>query len=124
MGRLLDHIDLRVRNRAIATVFYDPIFRALGAEKSEKGEYTTWRIAEAGGPASDDFGIVEETDMLPGSVRIALRAPSREVVDAIARILPSIGARDVEMDDGIYGDMFYGVFFADPDGNRLEVCVQ
>jgi predicted lactoylglutathione lyase len=53
-----------------------------------------------------------------------LRATSREIVDEIAALLPSVGALNVEMDDGIYGDDFYGVFFEDPDGNRLEVCLQ
>jgi catechol 2,3-dioxygenase-like lactoylglutathione lyase family enzyme len=27
------------------------------------------------------------------------------------------------MDDGIYGTDYYAVFFEDPDGNLLEVCV-
>lgn len=37
--------------------------------------------------------------------------------------LVSQGTAEVEIDDGIYGDGYYGVFFEDPDGNRLEVCV-
>jgi len=56
-------------------------------------------------------------------VRIAFKAPARDSVDTIARILVSLGTRNVEMDNGIYGDEYYGVFFEDPDGNRLEVCV-
>ena len=60
--------------------------------------------------------------MVPGSTRIAFDAPSRGTVEAIATYLPAIGARNIEMDDGVYGPKYYAVFFEDPDGNKLEVC--
>jgi catechol 2,3-dioxygenase-like lactoylglutathione lyase family enzyme len=121
MPELLDHIDLRVRDRKAATRFYDAFLRQLGAVKNEGPEYTTWRVP----PGSvDSFGIIEERALVAGSTRIAFRAPSRESVDAVAELLPGIGARAVEMDDGIYGDNYHGVFFEDPDGNQLEVCIQ
>ena len=123
---LLDHIDLRVRDRASATKFYDAFLTLLGAVRSESQEFTTWRIpsdAVVAGDVPDNFGITEDPEHVAGAVRIAFRAPSREIVDAVAHILPSIGARSIEMDDGIYGEEFYAVFFEDPDGNRLEVSV-
>ena len=123
---LLDHIDLRVRDRASATKFYDAFLTLLGAVRSESQEFTTWRIPSADGVAGDfpdNFGITEDPEHVAGAVRVAFRAPSREIVDAVAHILPSIGARSIEMDDGIYGEEFYAVFFEDPDGNRLEVSV-
>lgn len=125
MSRLLDHIDLRVRDRQAATAFYDALLSPLGARKREGPEYTTWQIPSAGADDErpDNFGIVADGELVPGSIRIAFRAPSRAAVDAVAKILPQIGARNVEMDDGIYGDAFYGVFFEDLDGNRLEMCV-
>ncbi len=55
-------------------------------------------------------------------MRIAFKAPSRRAVDYVAARLRSLGV-EIEMDDGIYGDNFYGLFFEDPDGNRLEVCI-
>jgi catechol 2,3-dioxygenase-like lactoylglutathione lyase family enzyme len=125
VSRLLDHIDLRVRDRQAATAFYDALLSALGARKREGPEYTTWQIPATGtgDDRPDNFGIVADGALIAGSLRIAFRAPSRAIVDEVAKILPQIGARNVEMDDGIYGDAFYGVFFEDPDGNRLEVCV-
>jgi catechol-2,3-dioxygenase len=124
MPKILDHVDLRVRDRKAATVFYDAFLAQLGAVKREGVEYTTWRVPDdAALDASDNFGIVEDPQQVAGSVRIAFKAPSRDAVDAVAKVLGSIGARNVEMDDGIYGDDYYGVFFEDPDGNRLEVCV-
>lgn len=125
MAVLLDHIDLRVRDRSASTRFYDAVLGVLGAVKEEGPEWTTWRISDQGAAAewSDNFGIIEEPGLVAGSARIAFRARSLEIVDAVARILPGIGARNIEMDDGIYGERYYGVFFDDPDGNRLEVCV-
>jgi catechol 2,3-dioxygenase-like lactoylglutathione lyase family enzyme len=123
---ILDHVDLRVRDRRAATAFYDALLGLLGAVKDEGSEFTTWRIPMPDGRTrelANNFGITEDPQFVPGSVRVAFKARSREEVDVIAALLPSIGARNVEMDDGIYGDEFYGVFFEDPDGNRLEVCV-
>lgn len=127
MPILIDHIDLRVRDRAVATAFYDAFLSQLGAVMTETEEFTTWRIPAAGGAAGeapDNFGITQELQHVAGSVRIAFRAMSRDAVDTVAAVLGEIGAPNVEMDDGIYGDDYYGVFFDDPDGNRLEVCFQ
>jgi catechol 2,3-dioxygenase-like lactoylglutathione lyase family enzyme len=109
MPLILDHVDLRVRDRSAATAFYDAFLCVLGAVKREGAEFTTWRIPPPGGAledAPDNFGIVEDRGHIPG-----------------ATIVRSLGASDVEMDDGMYGDEYYGVFFEDADGNRLEVCV-
>jgi catechol 2,3-dioxygenase-like lactoylglutathione lyase family enzyme len=124
--QILDHIDLRVRDRASATVFYDSFLTVLGAVKREGDEFTTWRIPPAGGSlddAPDNFGIVEDRDHIPGRVRVAFKSPSRDVVDAVEKILTARGASNVERDEGIYGADYYGIFFADPDGNQLEFCV-
>ncbi len=126
MPLIFDHVDLRVRDRIAATAFYDSFLSVLGAVKHESEDFTTWRMPPNGGSTSDahdNFGIAEDPQHVAGAVRIAFRAPSRDVVDKISRIIVSLGARNIEMDDGIYGSAYYGVFFEDPDGNRLEVCI-
>ena len=120
---ILDHVDLRVRDRAAATQFYDALLSVLGAVRSESADFTTWRIAASGEDPSDSFGITQDPDHVPGTVRVAFRAQTRESVDRIVALLPTIGGRNLEMDDGIYGAGVYAVFFEDPDGNRLEVSV-
>lgn len=125
MPLLISHVDLRVRDRAKATEFYDAFLNLLGAVKRVGESFTTWQIPPA--DAGDDwegpgwFGITEDPAMVPGPTRIAFDAPSRGTVDAIVVYLPAIGARNIEMDDGIYGPRYYAVFFDDPDGNKLEV---
>jgi len=123
---LLSHIDLRVRDRVKATEFYDAFLNLLGAVKDEGKTFTTWQIPPPGAPddweSTEWFGITEDPAMTPGQVRIAFDAPSRGTVDAIRVYLPAIGACNIEMDDGVYGDTYYAVFFDDLDGNRVEVC--
>lgn len=123
---LLSHIDLRVRDRVKATEFYDAFLNLLGAVKDEGKSFTTWQIPPPDAPddweASEWFGITEDPAMTPGDARIAFDAPSRGTVDAIRVYLPAIGARNIEMDDGLYGAKYYAVFFDDLDGNKLEIC--
>ena len=123
---LLSHIDLRVRDRVKATEFYDAFLNLLGAVKDEGKTFTTWQIPPPGAPddweSTEWFGITEDPAMTPGQVRIAFDAPSRGTVDAIRVYLPAIGACNIEMDDGVYGDTYYAVFFDDLDGNHVEVC--
>jgi catechol 2,3-dioxygenase-like lactoylglutathione lyase family enzyme len=126
MPQILDHVDVRVRDRDAASIFYDTFLRILGAVKREGDEFTTWRIPPPGGlfdEAPDNFGITQARDHVPGQVRIAFKAASRDVVDAAAKALKGLGVRNLEWDEGIYGDDYYGIFFDDPDGNRLELCV-
>lgn len=123
---LLSHIDLRVRNRVKATEFYDAFLNLLGAVKEEGKSFTTWQIPPPDAPddweATEWFGITEDPAMTSGQVRIAFDAPSRGTIDAIRVYLPAIGARNIEMDDGIYGEKYYAVFFDDLDGNNVEIC--
>lgn len=126
MPLILSHADLRVRDRVKATEFYDALLNVLGATQETGKTFTTWQIPPPDAPddweATEWFGITEDPAMVPGSTRIAFAAPSRGTVEAIATYLPAIGARNIEMDDGVYGPTYYAVFFEDPDGNKLEVC--
>ncbi len=126
MPNLLSHVDLRVRDRAKATEFYDALLNVLGAVRDEGATFTTWQIPPADAPpdweATEWFGITEDPAMTPGPSRIAFDAPSRGTVDAIATYLAAIGARNIEPPDEAYGPNYYACFFEDPDGNKLEVC--
>ncbi|HEX3550375.1 MAG TPA: VOC family protein [Candidatus Elarobacter sp.] len=123
---LISHVDLRVRDRARSEEFYDALLSVLGAVKDAGKTFTTWSVVPPDAPdgyeATEWFGITEDPAMTPGPARVAFDAPSRGTVDAIATILPAIGARNVEWTDGMYGPNYYAVFFDDPDGNRLEIC--
>ena len=121
--RLLSHIDLRVRDRSTANGFYGALFKELGATGINIGQnFTTifYDDGSGGDSTTEWFGFTEQRDMVPGSARIAVEAHSREAVDRVGAMLPSIGAKAIEGPEDIYG--YYAVFFEDPDGNKLEVC--
>jgi catechol 2,3-dioxygenase-like lactoylglutathione lyase family enzyme len=121
--RLLSHIDLRVRDRTTANIFYGALFKELGATGVNIGtNFTTlgYEDGDDGDSVTEWFGFTSDRDMVPGSARIALEAHSREAVDRVGAMLASIGAKVIEGPEDIYG--YYAVFFEDPDGNKLEVC--
>lgn len=120
MPRLLDHIDLRVPDLAAATPFYEALLPALGF--TLRVEIEGWLQFEAPGDAATDFfGITADPHHRPNATRIAFRAESREKLDALAALLPQIGAQTIEGPDFESPD-YYAVYFEDPFGNRLEIC--
>jgi len=121
--RLLSHVDLRVRDRDAAEAFYDVVFAPLKIARSNgDGEWVSYdAIPEVDDAyATEWFGFTQDADMSPSGTRIALYAASREEVDRVAEAAAEAGALDIERPGEIYG--YYATFFADPDGNKLEVC--
>jgi len=120
MKRHFDHIDLRVPRLADVTRFYETLLPALGF--SQRVAVEGWLEFEAAGEtATEFFGITESPAHVPNENRIAFWAESLAGVDRVAEVAQRIGARNIEgpMD---YAPGYYGVFFEDPCGNRLEVC--
>lgn len=122
MKRIYHHVDFRVRDRATARAFYDPLMTALGLEHNPESE--AWDSYYRSGDGDDDgwFAFTEDAQMAAGSNRVAFQADSRADVDRVAALLAGLGAGRIERDDGLYGPDYYAVFFEDPDGNKLEVC--
>ncbi len=123
--RLLDHIDLRVPDLAAATPFYSALLPALGF--TLRVEIEGWLQFEAppSAPADDGptdfFGLTADPAHSPNATRVAFRAESRERLDALAALLPRIGAKNIE-GPGFEAPGYYAVYFEDPFGNRLEIC--
>jgi catechol 2,3-dioxygenase-like lactoylglutathione lyase family enzyme len=121
---ILSHVDLRVRDRARAIAFYEPVLGALGHVRSDGHTFVTFASPDAAEGTESDiwFGMTEDPAMTPGQTRIAFAASSREEVERVAAVARGAGARNVDGPDSSYGPEYYAVFFEDPDGNRLEVC--
>ena len=121
--RLFDHIDLRVKNRAVAQEFYRQILPAIGFRKDKSAE--EWGLFEAeGGKAVDFFGFTEDPAHQANETRIAFWAENRAAVDKVAEVVRKAGGRNIEGPELCveYSPGYYAVFFEDPDGNKLEVC--
>lgn len=113
--------------RAAEAAFYAPVLGFLGYEKVEDTpEFTLWwsPALQAGvnlwqakpalaGRAHDRYA--------PGLHHLAFAAESRAQVDALHRLLGEIGAAVLDPPaEYEYTPGYYAVFFADPDGIKLE----
>jgi catechol 2,3-dioxygenase-like lactoylglutathione lyase family enzyme len=120
MPRILDHVDLRVRDMARAAPFYRRLLPLLGF--TVRVDIPDWLQFEAPGrEASEFFGVTEDPAHVPNRTRIAFWASSKERVDDFAHQLGDFGAMNVE-GPGLEGPVHYAVFFDDPSGNALEIC--
>jgi len=122
--RRFDHIDLRVRDRAVAQKFYGKILPALGfAQEKSDDEWITFYAVVDGVPM-DFFGFTQDRHHRPNENRIAFWADTREEVDRITEIVREAGGKNLEGPEVCpgYSPGYYALFFEDPDGNKLEIC--
>jgi glyoxylase I family protein len=117
MRGLVHHIDLTVTDKERSRAFYDAVLGFMGYRRA--GEpFHSIGILEACG---DGAARVHDR-YSPGLHHLAWAADSREDVDALHGLLRSIDATvlDPPADYPQYGRVYYAVFFADPDGLKLE----
>lgn len=121
---LVDHIDLRVRDRTRAKAFYGAIAPHLGLTVVSESETWTSYDPVDDGALQPFIGFTADERHTPGKTRIALRAASRAQVDAIAAAAQGAGARNMEGPELCteYSPTYYACFFEDPDGNKWEIC--
>ena len=142
----LSHIDLSVGDSDVSIPFYAAFFEALGFTRfpSDDPEFAggtprraAWFIRYSDGPF---FGVevrpasAESRDRChdryaPGLHHLAFHAESREVVDRVHQRVVAAGGTvldppaDYSGQEG-YGNGYYAVFFADPDGVKLEAVFE
>jgi catechol 2,3-dioxygenase-like lactoylglutathione lyase family enzyme len=109
---VIDHVGIRVSDRAASERFYDTVLGVLGLERLDDPEYAEW----------GDFAIGADGRPLTRNLHVAFFAPSHALVDAFHRA----GVEAGYADDGApgprpqYRDDYYGGFLRDPDGNSVE----
>jgi len=130
MRGAIHHIDLTVKDPWASRAFYDAVlgFMGYGAAKEGKrgfdydlgagASFVSIGVMKAQGPnaarAHDRYS--------PGLHHLAWRAENRDDVDRLYQLLQNIGATilDAPAKYPRYGEGYYAVFFADPDGLKLE----
>lgn len=117
-GRLIDHLQLVVRDLAASRRFYEAALATLGIPVGGESETFFWAdelfISSADSPAA--------TGQLTGRHHFAFQAKDRATVDAFHRAGLAHGGRD----NGAPGERpyhpgYYAAFLLDPDGNNIEV---
>ena len=116
-GRLIDHVQLVVRDLPAAQKFYTAIADVLNIPMGGSGEGFFW-IDELVVSAIDSEAAQGE---LTGRQHLAFQAQDRAMVDAIHRAALAHGGRDNGA-PGLrpYHPDYYAAFMLDPDGNNIE----
>jgi glyoxylase I family protein len=122
----IEHIDLTVNEVARSRAFYDNVLGELGFRKYEDENYLHWANAHmtiAIRAAWDANQGAEFDRYRVGLHHLAFRARSRGDVDQFHRFLvrERITVLDTPAEYPPYGLEYYAVFFADPDGMKLEL---
>jgi glyoxylase I family protein len=121
----VEHIDLTASNLRTSRAFYHDVLGHLGFRAVEHPTYVAWSnghltlgLREAAAASRDD-GVDRYR---PGLHHLALRAASRGDVDRLHAFLVERGVAllDAPAEYPEYGVGYYAVFFADPDGIKLE----
>jgi catechol 2,3-dioxygenase-like lactoylglutathione lyase family enzyme len=123
-GNPFGHVDLRVTSMEKALLFYEALLPALGfTQRYHSEEWKVWGAHEPPLPATAYFGITETPGHVPNENRIAFWAADPAEVDRVAAVVGGAGGRDLSGPKRMpYGPDYYAVYFADPCGNRFEVC--
>jgi len=120
------HLDLTVTSLERSTPFYDAVLPRMGYERvADADEGPMWRGHghELGLQQSDERGrAMPHYRFAPGLHHLALRSPSRAAVDWLHAELVKLGIKvlDAPAQYDRYSPGYYAVFFADPDGLKLE----
>lgn len=116
-GRLIDHIQLVVKDLAASRKFYEAVFAVLEIPMSGTGEDYFWAdelfVSTPGSEAAQGE--------LTGRHHLAFQAKNKAMVQAFHKAALSNGGRDNGA-PGLrpYHPGYYGAFVLDPDGNNIE----
>jgi catechol 2,3-dioxygenase-like lactoylglutathione lyase family enzyme len=116
-GRLIDHVQLVVKDLLAAKRFYAAVFDALEIPMGGEGDTYFW---------ADELFIstpdsAAAAGALTGRHHLAFQAKNRAMVEAFHRAALASGGRD----NGAPGERqyhpgYYAAFALDPDGNNIE----
>ncbi|WP_411834362.1 VOC family protein [Pseudoxanthomonas mexicana] len=116
-GRLIDHIQLVVRDLAASRAFYGAVFEALEIPLAGEGDDYFWADELFVSTAASQAAQGE----LTGRHHLAFQARDKAMVEAFHKAAQAHGGKD----NGAPGQRpyhpgYYAAFVLDPDGNNIE----
>ena len=116
-GRLIDHIQLVVRDLAASQAFYGAIFDVLKVPMSGSGDDYFW--------ADELFVSTADSEaaqgQLTGRHHLAFQAQDRPMVEAFHKVALANGGKDNgSPGEREYHPGYYAAYVLDPDGNNIE----
>lgn len=116
-GRLIDHIQLVVRDLSASRKFYEAVFNVLDIPISGEAEDFFW-VDELFISTSNSKAAQGE---LTGRHHLAFQAKDRATVDAFYKAALANGGEDNgKPGERPYHPGYYAAFVLDPDGNNIE----
>ncbi len=116
-GRLIDHLQLVVRDLSASRRFYEAIFKVLNIPIGGAADSYFWADELFISSADSEAAQGE----LTGRHHLAFQASSREMVDAFhSAALESGGKDNGAPGERPYHPGYYAGFILDPDGNNIE----
>jgi catechol 2,3-dioxygenase-like lactoylglutathione lyase family enzyme len=118
-GRLIDHLQLVVRDLDASHRFYAAVLEVLGIPVGGRTDDYFW---------ADELFVSTATShaaqgQLTGRVHLAFQARDRATVDAFHRAALAAGGRDHGAPgERPYHPGYYAAFVLDPDGNNIEAA--
>jgi catechol 2,3-dioxygenase-like lactoylglutathione lyase family enzyme len=125
------HLDLTVTDLARSIAFYDIVLGKLGYTRSSDyaGDVPCWALETSGPPFNIGLHVARSSAAhdryAAGFHHLALHAENRDAVDAFHAFLLREGIRVLDAPaEYDYTPGYYAVFFADPDGLKLELVYE
>jgi len=117
-GRLIDHVQLVVRDLEASRRFYKAVFETLGIAVGGEGPGFFWAdelfISSTDSPASQGVPT--------GPTHLAFQAADRSTVERCHAAALSAGGKDNgRPGERAYHPGYYAAYVRDPDGNNIEV---
>jgi len=117
-GRLIDHIQLVVKDIAASKRFYKTVFEVLKIPIGGEAADHIW--------ADELFISTRDSEaaqgQLTGRVHLAFQGKDRETVQRFYHAAIGAGGKDFGAPgERKYHPGYYGAFVLDPDGNNIEV---
>jgi len=117
-GRLIDHLQLVVKDLAACRRFYQAVFDTIGIPIAGEGDTYFWADELFISTADSEAALGQ----LTGRHHLAFQARDRATVDAFHQAALANGGKD----NGAPGERpyhpgYYAAFALDPDGNNIEV---
>jgi len=116
-GRLIDHIQLVVRDLAASRQFYEAVFKVLDVPIGGEGDSYFW--------ADELFVSTSDSEaalgILTGRHHLAFQARDKAAVEAFYQAALEHGGTDNgPPGERPYHPGYYAAFVLDPDGNNIE----
>ena len=116
-GRLIDHVQLVVKDLSNSRRFYEAVLGVLRIPIGGEGDGYFWADELVVSSAESEAAQGTRT----GRVHLAFQAKDRATVEAFHKAGLAAGGRDNgEPGERPYHSSYYAAFLLDPDGNNIE----